>query len=193
MLPYIVNFLLRWYVLRMNLSKETIQLQNVLSSAHTEFEQGLLKHARFKVSDSGTCDDLVQDTFLKTWVYMVKAGKINLMKPFLYHVLNCLIIDEYRKKKSVSLDVLIENGFEIEEDVLERTINQLDGQAAVSLIETLPVAYQKIISLRYIDDFSLSEIAVETGLTKNLVAVQSHRGLEKLRTLYEERMVAKIG
>lgn len=173
-------------------SKHTIQLQRVLSHAHSEFEKGLLKHARFRVSDTGVCDDLVQDTFLKTWVYLVKAGKINLMKPFLYHVLNCLIIDEYRKKKSVSLDVLIENGFELEGDELERTINTLDGQAAVALIETLPIAYQKIMSLRYIDDFSLSEIAVETGLTKNLVAVKTHRGMEKLRVLYEENMTAKM-
>ncbi len=173
-------------------SKHTIQLQRVLTHAHLEFEKGLLKHARFRVSDSGVCDDLVQDTFLKTWVYLVKTGKINLMKPFLYHVLNCLIIDEYRKKKSVSLEVLLENGFELEGDELERTINTLDGQAAVALIETLPIAYQKIMSLRYIDDYSLSEIAIETGLTKNLVAVKTHRGMEKLRMLYEENMTAHM-
>ncbi len=176
----------------MKLSDHTIKLQTMLTDAHTEFEHGLLKHARFRVSDTGVCDDLVQDTFLKTWVYLVRAGKINLMKPFLYHVLNCLIIDEYRKKKSVSLDLLLENGFELQEDELERTVNQIDGEAAVALIETLPVAYQKIMSLRYVDDFSLSEIAVETGLTKNLVAVKTHRGMEKLRLLYEESMAAKI-
>lgn len=114
------------------------------------------------------------------------------MKPFLYHVLNCLIIDEYRKKKSVSLDVLLGNGFELEGDELERTINTLDGKAAVALIETLPIAYQKIMNLRYIYDFSLSEIAFETGITKNLVAVKTHRGMEKLRVLYEENMTAKM-
>ena len=88
--------------------------------------------------------------------------------------------------------MLLENGFELEGDELERTINTLDGQAAVALIETLPITYQKIMSLRYIDDFSLSEIAIETGLTKNLVAVKTHRGMEKLRVLYEENMMAKM-
>ncbi len=171
--------------------EQKIQLQKLMTDAHKEFEQGLLRHANFRVSDSGRCDDLVQDTFLKTWVYLVKAGKITSMKPFLYHVLNCLIIDEYRKKKSVSLDVLLESGFEPGTDDLDRTIDMLDGQAAVALITTLPVAYQKIMSLRYIDDLSLSEIAVETGLTKNLVAVKTHRGMEKLRSLYEDRLSPK--
>lgn len=174
-------------------SKQHItQLQNVLTNAHTEFEKGLLKHARFRIFDGEVCDDLVQDTFLKTWVYLVKDGKINLMKPFLYHVLNCLIIDMYRKKKSVSLDLLLKNGVEFGNSELERTINALDGQAAVALVKTLPIAYQKIMSLRYLDDFTLSEIAMETGLTKNLVAVKTHRGMEKLRALYEENITAKM-
>lgn len=168
-------------------TQEKIHLQTVMTSAHNDFEQGLLRHANYRVSDSGRCDDLVQDTFLKTWVYLIKAGKITSMKPFLYHILNCLIIDEYRKKKSVSLDMLLEGGFEPENDEFERVVNQIDGKAAVALIMTLPVAYQKVMSLRYIDDLSLSEIAVETGLTKNLVAVKTHRGMEKLRALYEAR------
>jgi len=171
--------------------EEKKQLQQVLVDAHNDFEQGLLRHANFRLNDSGRCDDLVQDTFLKTWVYLVKAGKITSMKPFLYHVLNCLIIDEYRRKKSVSLDVLLESGFEPDSDDYDRIINMIDGQAAASLLMTLPIAYQKIMSLRYIDDLSLSEIAHETGLTNNLVAVKTHRGMEKLRLLYEQQQFPK--
>lgn len=163
-----------------------------MASAHADFEQGLLRHANFRLSDSGRCDDLVQDTFLKTWVYLIKAGKINSIKPFMYHVLNCLIIDEYRKKKSVSLDVLLDSGFEPEGEDYDRIIDTIDGQAAMALIATLPAAYQRIISLRYIDDLSLSEIADETGLTKNLVAVKTHRGMEKLREIYAQRQIPKL-
>lgn len=172
--------------------EEKLQLQLVMTSSHADFEKGLLRHASFRVSDSMVCDDLVQDTFLKTWVYLVKAGKIDLMKPFLYHVLNCLIIDQYRKKKSTSLDVLLDGGFEPGSDDFSRTVDMLDGKAAVALIVSLPIAYQKIMTLRYIDDLSLSEIALETGLTKNSVAVKTHRGMEKLRTLYEQSLTPKM-
>lgn len=166
--------------------QEKLQLQLVMTSAHVDFEKGLLRHASFRVSDSGVCEDLVQDTFMKTWLYLVKAGKIDLMKPFLYHVLNCLIIDQYRKHKSTSLDVLLDKGFEPGNDDFGRTVDMLDGTAAIVLIAKLPLAYQRIMTLRYVDDLSLAEIAIETGLTKNSVAVKTHRGMEKLRLLYEQ-------
>ena len=168
--------------------KEKLALQLIMTTAHHDFEKGLQKHAHFRLNDGAKCDDLVQDTFMKTWVYLVKAGKIDLMKPFLYHILNCLIIDEYRKKKSTSLDVLLDKGFEPGNDDFNRTVNMLDGGVAIQLITELPRAYQKIMTMRYVDDLSLSEIAAETGLTKNSVAVKAHRGMEKLRALYYARI-----
>lgn len=166
--------------------QEKLALQSVMTTAYVDFEQGLKRHAQFRVSDRVTCDDLVQDTFVKTWVYLVRSGKIDLMKPFLYHILNCLIIDEYRKKKSTSLDVLLENGFEPSNENFDRVVTLLDGKAAVKLIAALPVAYQKIMTMRYIEDMSLAEIAASTGQTKNTVAVKAHRGMEKLRELYNK-------
>ena len=84
----------------------------ILGQAHDEFEKGLNTRAFFKVSDHAIGEDLVQETFMKTWSYLVKGGKIDVMKAFLYHVLNNLIVDEYRKRKTTSLDVLLEKGFE---------------------------------------------------------------------------------
>ena len=50
----------------------------------------------------------MQDTFCKSWDYIQKGGEVRNYKPFLYRILNNLIIDEYRKKKSVSLDEILE-------------------------------------------------------------------------------------
>jgi len=129
-------------------------------------------------------EDLVQDTFMKTWSYLVKGGKIDVMKAFLYHVLNNLIIDEYRKKKTASLDVLLEKGFEPGKDPSERLLNALDGKAALLLIQQLPDRYRKVLNMRYVQDLSLSEMSLLTGQSKNAMAVQVHRGLEKLKLLY---------
>lgn len=95
----------------MTLKKEK-QQQSLLTSAHHEYEKGLNAHAFFKVNNRATGEDLVQETFMKTWVYLVKGGKIDVMKSFLYHILNNLIVDEYRKRKTSSLDVLLEKGYE---------------------------------------------------------------------------------
>jgi len=169
-------------------SKQEKDRNTVLTTAHHDFEKGLNSHAYFKVSDHAIGEDLVQETFMKTWSYLVKGGKIDVMKAFLYHVLNNLIIDQYRKHKTTSLDVLLEKGFEpaeaSEADGSSRVLNILDGKAAMLLIGHLPLAYQKVMRMKYVQDLSLQDMSLITGQSKNAMAVQLHRGLAKLKILY---------
>ncbi len=165
--------------------KQNIKLQGILTTAHNDFEKGLNARAFFKMSNHDLGEDLVQQTFLKTWIYLVKGGKINLMKAFLYHILNNLIIDEYRKNKPTSLDNLIEKGFEPSEETPVHVQNILDGKTAFLLMGRLPRMYKKVMLMKYSQDLSLKEIALLTKQSKNATAVQLHRGLEKLKILYK--------
>lgn len=165
-------------------SKQETQRQLLLTSAYRSYQKGLNSYAFFKVHNHETGVDLVQDTFMKTWKYLVKGGNIDMMKAFLYHVLNNLIVDEYRKNKTTSLDVLIEKGYEPKVDHTERLLNVLDGKAALLLIQRLPERYRKVLRMRYVQDLSLKEMSLITGQSKNTMAVQVHRGLEKLKLLY---------
>jgi len=155
------------------------------ASAYGEYEEILLRHALFKVGSAELASDLVQTTFLKTWEYLVKSGKIVLMKAFLFHVLNRLIIDEYRKKKTLSLDVLTEEGFEIGTDDSDRLFNTIDGKSAALLIPLLSEKYRLIVSMYFLDGMSLAEIAVATKQSKNTATVQIHRAIKKLKTLFK--------
>lgn len=158
--------------------------QAVLTVAHGDHEKGLRAYALFKLSDGMMSDDLVQDTFAKTWRYLARGGKIDLMKAFLYHILNGLIVDEYRKHKTSSLDGLIEKGFDPSVDHSEHLFNSLDGKAALLLIQRLPETYQKVMRMRHVQDLSLEEMSLITGQSKSTIAVQLHRGLAKLKSLY---------
>ena len=109
------------------------------------------------------------------------------MEAFLYHVLKSLIIDEYRKKKTTSLDILLDKGFDPTSDDTHRLVDMLDGKQAADLIAQLPAVYQRVMRLRHMQDLSLKEISLITGQTKNAVAVQAHRGMEKLKEIYELR------
>ena len=164
--------------------KQEAQQHAAFTLAHLDFEKGLNAHAYFKLHDHAMGNDLVQDTFIKTWSYLVRGGKIDVIKAFLYHVLNNLIVDEYRKRKTSSLDVLMEKGFEPSAGSPARFLDALDGKAALLLIARLPVAYQKVMRMRYVQELSLKEMSLVTGQSKNAIAVQAHRGLEKLKLLY---------
>lgn len=164
--------------------KNEKRLQAILTTAHHDYEKGLNTRAFFKVSNHEVGEDLVQQTFMKTWIYLVKGGKIEMMKAFLYHILNNLIVDQYRKSKAVSLDVLMEKGFEPSTVDSRNLVNVLDGEAALLLIERLPEMYRKVMRMRYVQDLSLEEMSLITRKSKNAIAVQLHRGLKKLKILY---------
>ena len=166
--------------------KAFVQKENLLTDAYRNYAKELVSYACYKVHNPTTSEDLVQDAFLKTWTYL-KAGKeIHLMRAFLYHVLNNLIVDEYRKHKMISLDSLSEKGYEPSEDGSEHLIDMLDGKSAALLIQNLPERYQKVMHMRYVQDLSLSEMARLTGQSQNTLAVQLYRGLKKLKRLYNQ-------
>lgn len=173
--------------------KQDKDRQEILTSAHQDFEKKLSAYAYFKTHNLATSQDLVQDTFIKTWSYLVKGGDIVTMKAFLYHILNNLIVDEYRKRKTTSLDVLLEKGYEPGIDESKRLFDMFDGKALILLIQQLPPKYQKIMSMKYIQLLSLDEMALIVGKTKNTVAVNAHRGLEKLKSIYELSISVKRG
>ena len=168
----------------MTSQRQETQMQKVLTKAHGDYAKGLNARSFFKTNNHATSEDLVQNTFLKTWSFLVRGGKIEVMKAFLYHVLNGLIIDEYRKRTTSSLDALIEKGYEPTNTAPNRLPNIIDGKAAMLYIGQLPEKYHKIMRMRYSQELSLQEISLITGLTKNSISVQLHRGLVKLKLLY---------
>lgn len=165
-------------------AKQSLRLQAELTVAHHNYKKMLNACALAKLRDPALCEDLVQQAFMKTWIYLVKKGKIDLMKAFLFHVLNNLIVDEYRKHKTISLDAIMEKGFEPKTKGYESLADFIDGRAAMLLTNNLPEKYKKIIQMRYVQGLSPTEIHLATGQSKNSIAVQAHRGLEKLRLLY---------
>ncbi|MFA6458959.1 MAG: RNA polymerase sigma factor [Candidatus Paceibacterota bacterium] len=169
----------------MNTKEQTKQNSDELTVACYDYNKGLNSYASFKLNDSALGEDLVQDTFTKTWAYLVKGGKIVLMKAFLYHILNNLIVDQYRKQnhKMESLDTLAEKGFEPKDEASEHVSNFLDGTAAMRRIAMLPETYRKVMRMHFAQSMPFKEISLITGQTRNAIAVQIHRGVQKLKIL----------
>ena len=161
-------------------------------AAFEQYSDALFKHAHFRVSNREKALDLVQDAFLKTWDYLHGGGEVQDFKSFLYRTLNNLIIDEYRRKKSSSLDEIMENDTgAMEARLAEGSVRELeeeiDEREAANMIREriidLPDTYREVITLRYVDGFSPKEIASMIGISETNVSVRIHRGTHKLREL----------
>lgn len=157
--------------------------QELFTAAYRAHASELMRHARSMVNDYETSEDLVQDAFLKAWLYLARQGKINTMRAFLHHILNNLIVDGYRKHKTSSLDRLLERGYEPSGDDTDRLVDVLDGRRAFKLIDRLPATYRDVLRMKYERSLSYKEISRITGREQNTIAVQVHRGLEKLKAM----------
>lgn len=146
----------------------------------------MFRHCFFRIFDRETSKDLVQEAFMKVWKYMAEGSEINNLKAFLYKTLNNQIVDWARKKKAVSLEELEEKGFDLSFDDKSRMEKKIEFREILKLISRIQPNYREIILMRFVDDFSIEEIAEITGESKNNVSVLIHRGIEKIRELSHE-------
>lgn len=164
--------------------------------AFEAYSDDLFRHGYFRLSDRERARDLVQDTFMKTWEYIRAGSTVDAFRPFLYRTLNNLIIDEYRKKKSVSLDALLENENMTEgvfDDLktggLDELISKLDAERFLKELSAMPENYRGVITMRFIDELKPKEIAHVLGESENAISVRIHRGLAWLRKHVQEKVV----
>lgn len=156
--------------------------------AFEEYSDALFRHATLRLSDRERAIDAVHDTFTKVWSYVRAGHEIESFRPFLYKVLNNLIVDEYRKQRESSLDALLEKEGadermfeELSENTVESLAATIDGKKAFELLETLPDVYRETIVLRFIDGLGPKEISELIEESENVVSVRIHRGLKMLR------------
>lgn len=104
--------------------------------------------------------------------------------------MNNLIIDEYRRKKEMSLDALLE-----EEPTHTSSSLAVDSRAEReerfdderlririrTLIAELPKRDCEALTMRYIDGLSPKEIAVLLGISENAASVRIHRAIGELK------------
>ncbi len=156
--------------------------------AYDQFSDAIFRHCIFRVSDREKAKDLTQTAFVRLWDYMLQEKEIDNMRAFLYRIANNLIIDEYRKRKEVSLDQMRdEEGFDIGFDIRHEAEARDDYAQAQVLLEKLPDKYREALVMRHIDGLSVKEIAHLTKESENVISVRIHRAIEKLKMLAEQK------
>ncbi|OGG79943.1 hypothetical protein A3A39_00985 [Candidatus Kaiserbacteria bacterium RIFCSPLOWO2_01_FULL_54_13] len=169
-------------------------IQELFRNAFERHSDELFRHASLRLPDRDRALELTQECFLRAWQYAERGEEIREIRPFLFRTLRHLIIDEYRKAKSFSLDEMLEDddGGQIEShlprdytNTLEAAFDRFDGARAVEAMRELPDLYREVLAMRYIDSLTISEIAALVEESENVVSVRLHRGLKKLRALLE--------
>lgn len=166
---------------------KNIDIMEQFMKAYDDLSDAIFRHCFFRIGDRERAKDLMQDTFTKSWQYIAEGQSVKNLKAFLYRVANNLIIDEYRKKKELSLDGLMATGFEPSTDDTRKTERTIDAQFALKIIDKLDSKYKEPVLMRYMDELSPREISDITGDSENNISVKIHRGLKQIKEILDNK------
>lgn len=157
------------------------------AAIYDEYAPKIYKFCYFRVSSKEEAEDLASQVFIRAWDHMASGKAVTNVQAFLYRIANNLVIDYYRKnknKREVSIDNT-DDPVEVADPLnMEELIDQQRGIADLhKTLEQLPDSYREVITLRYISDLTIPEIASVMGTSENNISVRLHRAVEKLKAL----------
>ena len=158
------------------------EMERAFLAAYDAHGDSIFRFCALKISDREAAHDLMQETFAKAWEYARKGNEIKDWKPFLFRTAYNLIVDSYRKKRSTSLDQMIDDhDFVVIDEDAGKQIDTIELARAKKAIAGLDKTYREVILLRFTEDLPPREIAQILGLSENVVSVRLHRGIKMLR------------
>lgn len=157
------------------------------SDIYNKESDAVFRFCLLRVSDRERALDITQEAFTRLWSSLVSGKEVENPRALVFVTARNLIIDWYRRTKSVSLEGLSVNEdkpFDIpdEKSVREMELSS-DAKRVLALVEKLESQYREVIFLRFVSDLEPRDIAEILGLNANTVSVRLSRGMEALRQL----------
>ena len=157
----------------------------------------LFRHILFRLGgDRERAKELLQETFCRAWGALAKkqaSGKeVDNLRAYFYRIAHNLLVDEYGKPKTSSLEALAEarsddgeaGEIEIRDmGVHADTLMSVESAELARAMAKLPDDYRQVLAMRYIDDLGPSAIAEVTGESANVISVRINRATEALRKI----------
>ncbi len=143
-------------------------------------------------------EDLTIEAFAKAFRNLHKFKKDYTFSTWLFRIATNNAIDFIRKKRldtySLNTSFTDDSGESVNIDVQDDTLNPAEETIKTQKIEIvqkfvtkLPAKYQKLVRLRYFDELSYEEIAVELDAPLGTVKAQLHRARELMYELVKTK------
>lgn len=145
----------------------------------------------FKVSSHEETEDITSDVFLKAWRYLQEKKEVKSFSGLLYRIARNSIIDLYRNK-AAKPEIILSDFSEEMPDVGDKgewyaEVNgKIETQKIIDVLKKLKQEYREVITLRYVDELEIDEIAEIVGRTTIAVRVTLHRAMKKIREILED-------
>ena len=148
----------------------------------------LFRFCLVRISDRERALDITQEAFTRLWSSLSMGKEVKNPRALLFVIARNLIIDWYRRIKSVSLESLSGGDDDKRFDPLdpEATLSietSADANHVLAMLDKLEPQYREVIYFRYVEDLPPKDIALILELNANTVSVRLTRAMEALKKL----------
>ena len=172
--------------------------REALREMYDTFAPSLYRYISFRITHTQDREDTLSSVFLRVFEFIARGAKITNIRAFLYQSTRNAIIDYYRES-SRSSSITIEWNEELLQDERLSTPLLHSEQLVDTAIRNRIIAnelgklkeeYREMLSLRYIEDLEIDEIASIMQKSHIAVRVTLHRALKALKKLVEKTLSA---
>ncbi len=168
-------------------------VQQVLSGKEAAFSQLILRYRErlmrllyYYVNNWEDAQDLCQETFIRLYHSLRRYDLRKPFAPWLYRIAVNLARDFLRRRKvrpaAMPLDLPCSPPLPDSSPSMDSVlISKETYQKVIQAIEELPQNYREVLVLRYLEDFSYSEIASILGISEANVMMRVSRARKMLR------------
>ncbi len=170
---------------------QTKQDPEAFTELYDLYVKRIYRFVFFKVSGHEEAEDITSEVFLRVWNHIAGNKEVKSFSGLLYRVARNCIIDLYRSRASHSNPLLLSELSEgIEPSDMGKSAEKIsvssEAEEIIKVIKKLKQEYQEVLTLKYVDELNIDEIAEITGKGKIAVRVTLHRAMKKLKIMVEK-------
>ena len=154
------------------------QPAEVFTSIYLANYHSLIRLAALLVDDRASCEDIVQDAYVR--VYASRSKLRDNSRALAYLRQTVVNLSRSSLRRTVMIRRRSEPAPPSSAGPDERTFDRIEQAAVVQALRRLPRRQREVLALRYYADLSESQVAETLGLSVGSVKAYASRGLDRL-------------
>lgn len=174
----------KWLLFRLKTKKDP----DAFTELYDKYATRIYRFVYFKVSQTTDAEDITAEVFLKTWQYVNEHKEIENFGGLIYQIARNLIIDFYRSRAAgpeQGLDETLLAKLADVKDTAAAAEVAMEAREVIAALQKMKNEYREVLTLRYVDELDIGEIARILNKSQVGTRVLIHRSLKVLRTILE--------
>lgn len=161
--------------------------EQFFSQIYEDYVDKIYRFIFFKVESESVAQDISSEVFTRLWKQIYLNKEIKNPSAFLYRAAKNLIVDYYRAKDKKPGDLgELENLIKDEkQDIEQQAVIASDFEQIKKALGQLSDEHCQAVSLYYIEQQPISDVAKSLGKSTGTARVIISRGMKKLREILE--------